>query len=133
MSGTIIPTIRYNDCRAMIRWLGDVLGMEPHLIVEDDQGGIAHAQLTLGGGMVMLGQSRDDAFGQFLKPPESMGGVTQSPYVIVDDVDAVCERARAAGAEIVAEPRDEEYGGRSCAFRDPERHLWNIGSYDPWK
>ena len=133
MSGTIIPTIRYNDCRAMIRWLGDVLGMEPQLIVEDDQGGVAHAQLTLGDGMVMLGQSRDDSFGQFLKSPESIGGVTQSPYVIVDDVDAACERARAAGAEIVAEPKDEEYGGRSCAFRDLERHLWNIGSYDPWK
>ena len=133
MSSSIIPTLRYNNCRAMITWLVNVFGMYPSLIVEDDQGGIAHAQLMLGGGMVMLGQARDDAFGRLQQHPETLGSVTQSPYVIVDDVDAVCDRARAAGAEIVVEPQDEDYGGRSCSIRDPEQHLWNVGTYNPWK
>ena len=52
--------------------------------------------------------------------------------MIVDDVDAHCARARAAGAEIVMEPADQDYGGRLYSCRDIERHLWNFGSYDPW-
>ena len=83
--------------------------------------------------MVMFGQVRDDAFGRLHQHPKISGSVTQSPYVMVDDVDAVCDRARAGGAEIVMEPRDEDYGGRYCSFRDPEQHLWNVGSYNPWK
>lgn len=132
MSSTIIPTLRYRNARAMIAWLGEVIGFEPHLVVDDSQGGVAHAQLTLGAGMVMLGDARDDEFGRLQKPPLDFGATTQSPYVIVADVDAVAEKARRAGAEIVTEPQDQEYGGRLCSFRDPEGHLWNVGSYDPW-
>ncbi|MDE2640756.1 MAG: VOC family protein, partial [Chloroflexota bacterium] len=60
------------------------------------------------------------------------GALTSSPYVIVPDVDAHCARARAAGAEVVMEPADQDYGGRLYAARDPEGQLWNFGSYDPW-
>ena len=61
-----------------------------------------------------------------------LGGTTQSPCVIVRDLDAVCEKARSAGAEIVFEPVDQDYGGRGFSCLDPEGHLWNFGSYDPW-
>ena len=51
--------------------------------------------------------------------------------MVVDDVDAHCARARGAGAEILVEPFDPEYGGRMYTCRDPEGHVWSFGSYDP--
>jgi uncharacterized glyoxalase superfamily protein PhnB len=50
----------------------------------------------------------------------------------VDDADAHYARAAAAGAEIVLDIVDEDYGGRGYSCRDPEGHLWNFGTYDPW-
>jgi uncharacterized glyoxalase superfamily protein PhnB len=132
MSSNVIPTMRYHNATAMIDWLCKTFGFERHLVVEDRDGGIAHAQLTLGNSMIMLGSVRNDEFGKLQATPKMLGGTTQSPYVIVTDVDGICAKARAAGAEIVIAPRDEDYGGRVFSCRDPEGHLWNFGSYDPW-
>ena len=132
MTGTIIPTLRYDDAPRMVAWLCDTFGFRRHLVVEDGSGGIAHAQLVRGNGMIMLGSARDDAFGCLQKTPAVLGGTSQSPYIVVADVDGICEAARAAGAEIVMEPKDEDYGGRVFSCRDPERHLWSFGTYDPW-
>jgi uncharacterized glyoxalase superfamily protein PhnB len=133
MSSIIIPTIRYRDAKTMIQWLCEAFGFQRHLIVADDDNGIAHAQLTLGNSMIMLGSAREDQFGTLMKTAENLGGVSQSAYIIVKDVDALCEKARSCGAEIVMEPKDEDYGGRGFSCRDPEQQLWNFGSYDPWK
>lgn len=132
MSSVIIPTLRYRDAKSMIDWLCTTFGFHRHLVVEDGSGGIAHAQLTLGNSMVMLGTARDDAFGALMKTAEVLGGVSQSAYIIVSDVDALCERAEAAGAEILIGPQDEDYGGRGFTCRDPEGQIWKLGSYDPW-
>ena len=131
---TIIPTMRYRDASAAIDWLCEAFGFSRHLIVEDGDGGIAHAQLTFGNGMIMLGTARDDEFGQLQQPPAaSDAAVTQSPYIIVSGIDAHYSRAVAAGATIVIEIKDEDYGGRAYSCRDPEGHLWNFGDYDPWE
>jgi uncharacterized glyoxalase superfamily protein PhnB len=83
--------------------------------------------------MIMLGSARDDEFGKLIKPPRDLGGVgSQSAYVIVEDANAHYARAVAAGAEIIVEIKDEDYGGRGYACKDLEGHLWNFGSYDPW-
>ena len=132
-TATIIPTLRYKDAVAAIDWLCEAFGFEKHLVVPDDDGGIAHAQLTFGNGMIMLGSARTDEFGLMIKQPVELDGAqTQTPYVIVEDVDAHYERASAAGASIVMEPEDQSYGGRFYNCRDPEGHLWNFGTYDPW-
>ena len=61
------------------------------------------------------------------------GGTSSvSIYVIVSDVAAHAERARAAGAEIVMEPEAQDYGGSNYAARDPEGHVWSFGDYSPW-
>jgi uncharacterized glyoxalase superfamily protein PhnB len=133
MSSTVIPTLRYRDARRMVDWLCNVFGFARHAVHEDGQGGIAHAQLTLGSGMIMLGSARDDEFGRLQATPAALGGTTQSPYIVVSDADEVYRRAKAAGAEIVIEIKDEDYGGRVFSCRDPEGHLWNVGTYDPWK
>jgi uncharacterized glyoxalase superfamily protein PhnB len=132
-ASTAIPCLRYRDAPAAIDWLCRVLGFERHLVVPDDTGGIAHAQLALGGGMIMLGSVRDGEYGRLMKQPDEVGGAqTQSTYLVVPDADAVHARVVAAGARIAMPIRDEDYGGRGFGCWDPEGHLWNIGSYDPW-
>jgi uncharacterized glyoxalase superfamily protein PhnB len=133
MSSTVIPTLRYRDARGMIGWLCEVFGFAQHAVYEDGRGAIAHAQLILGPGMIMLGSARDDEFGRLQTTPATLGGTTQSPYLVVADADEVYRRAKAAGAEIVIEIKDEDYGGRGFSCRYPEGHLWNIGTYDPWQ
>jgi uncharacterized glyoxalase superfamily protein PhnB len=128
----MIPTLRYRDAAAAIEWLCQAFGFERHLVVEGEGGRIAHAQLTFAGGMIMLGSTAYDAFGSLTRQPREAGGVTQSPYIVIDDADAHHARATAAGAEIVMELKDEDYGGRGYSARDPEGHLWNFGTYDPW-
>lgn len=132
MTSTIIPTLRYEDAPAMIDWLCGVFGFERRMVVENGNGGIAHAELTLGRGMVMLSSAGDDEFGRLQGTPRALAGTTQSPYIVVPNADGVYKRADAAGADIVMEIRDEAHGGRGFACRDPEGHLWNVGTYDPW-
>ena len=99
----------------------------------NDDGTIAHAQLTFGGGMIMLGSVVKNEFGSLMKQPDEVGGgQTQSTYVIVTDADAAYARAKAGGARIAMEIRDEDYGGRGFGCFDVEGHLWSFGSYDPW-
>lgn len=123
----IIPTLRYRDAATAIDWLCQAFGFERHLVVEGEGGRIAHAELTFAGGMIMLGSTGDDPFGRLTRLPGEAGGVTQSPYIVVDDADAHYARATAAGAEIVMDIKDEDYGGRGYSARDPEGHLWNFG------
>jgi uncharacterized glyoxalase superfamily protein PhnB len=131
---TIIPTLRYRDASSAIDWLCQAFGFERHLVVPGEQGTIRHAQLVFGNGMIMLGSARDDAFGALQAPPSAADApVSQSPYVIVTDVDSHHARAVAAGADVVLAPEDQEYGGRLYSCRDPEGHLWTFGSYDPWE
>ena len=129
---TIIPSLRYRDAAAAIEFLCEVFGFARRLVIPGPDGTIGHAQLTLGDGMVMLGSAQNRDFGRHVKPPTEVGANTQSAYVIVPEVDAHYEHARAAGAEIVLEIQDASYGGRLYFALDPEGNLWHFGSYDPW-
>jgi uncharacterized glyoxalase superfamily protein PhnB len=124
--------MRYVDAPRMLDWLCQAFGFENHLVVPGEHGTIAHAQLVLGNGMIMLGSARKDELAELMRPAREAGTNTQSAYVIVRDVDAHCARAPAAGAEILREPQDEDYGGRGYGARDPEGVVWWFGSYDPW-
>ena len=129
MSSTIIPALRYADALAAIEFLTTAFGFEARMVVDGDAGAIEHAQLVHGTGMIMLGSSRDDDFGRLLG---SDGRSSMSLYVIVDDVAAHAETARAAGADIVSEPEEQDYGGSNYVVRDPEGHIWSFGEYSPW-
>ncbi|MBN2731454.1 MAG: VOC family protein [Balneolaceae bacterium] len=135
-TSTIIPGMRYEDAPAAIEWLCDAFGFEKHVVVPNDDGTIAHAQLTFGNGMIMLGSVRESnrEFDKNIKQPNEIGGAeTQTAYIIVSNADAVYARAKEADAEIVMDIKDEDYGGRGFSCRDPEGHLWNFGTYDPWE
>ena len=101
----------------------------------NDDGTVAHAQLSFGRGMIMLGSvlKEETEFGRLMKQPDEVGGgQTQSAYVVVADADAACTRAKAGGAKMAMEIRDEAYGGRGFSCFDVEGHLWSFGGYDPW-
>jgi uncharacterized glyoxalase superfamily protein PhnB len=132
---TVIPCMRYRDAPAAIEWLCRAFGFERHAVYADEDGSIAHAQLSFGNGMIMLGSVENASeWGRLIRQPDEIGGAeTQSACVIVDDADLVHARAKAAGAAIVIDIKDEEYGGRGFACRDLEGHLWYFGTYDPWQ
>jgi uncharacterized glyoxalase superfamily protein PhnB len=131
---SVICGMRYRNAAAAIEWLCNVLGFARHAVYAGADGSIQHAELTLGGGMIMLGSIRDNEFGRHMKQPDEIGGAeTRSEYLIVSDADEVYRRVKAAGAEIVIDIKDEGYGGRGFTCRDPEGRIWSVGTYDPWK
>ena len=128
----IIPTMKYHDAPTAIDWLCEAFGFEKHLVVPGENGTIAHAQLRFGDAMIMLGSESDNEYGKLIKTPGDVGFNTQAPYIIVEEVDEHYQKAVAAGAEIVLDIKDEDHGGRAYSCKDPEGHLWNFGSYNPW-
>jgi len=130
---SVIPTLRYRDAHAAIEWLCTVFGFTRHAVHELPDGSVAHAELALGGGMVMLGSARDDEYGRNFKSPADLGGVeTRSTYIVLPDVDGAYARAQAAGATVMRPLKDTGYGSREFTVKDPEGHSWSAGTYDPW-
>ena len=130
----IFPAIRYVNAHAGIDFLCRAFGFEPQAVYDEPGGGVAHAQLVLAGQMIMLGSSRANTGYPVVSPKEAGGTVTGGIYVALDDaaaVDALHERARAAGAEIVMPPHDQDYGSHDFTARDPEGHVWSFGTYRP--
>ena len=130
---SVIPAFRYRDAPAAIEWLCNVLGFTRHAVYEGAGGEINHAELALGGGMIMLGSMKDDEHGRRFKSPGELGGAeTSSAYIVVPNANVVYARAQAAGATIVRPLQNMDYGSREFAVSDPEGHTWSVGTYDPW-
>lgn len=133
-SSLIIPSLRYRDAYAAIDWLVQVFGFTRQAVYEGPNNTVAHAQLTYGGGMLMLGSaSNGGEFAEHSALPSEIGGKqTAGLCLIVKDCDAVYAAAKDAGAEMVQELKEPEYGGKAFACKDPEGYVWWVGSYDPW-
>jgi uncharacterized glyoxalase superfamily protein PhnB len=114
----IIPTLRYSDPAAAFDFLERAFGFERR-----PGGTLEHSELTHGRGMVMVGSR---------KPDDAYDTGKAVIYGIVDDPDALLDRARAAGATIVMELTDQPYGSREFAAEDPEGNVWSFGTYDPF-
>jgi len=128
----ISSALYYRDAAAAIDWLCRVFGFEVRLKVVGDSGRIEHSELVFGEGLIMVGDEakRDATHPTERRSPRSIGGGnTQSLLVYVDDAEAHCARARAAGAKIVIEPMTSDYGEDYWADRiygaeDLEGHQW---------
>ncbi len=126
----IFPFLRYHDAPAALDWLERAFGFQRLMVAPGPDGTVAHAQIAIGPGVIMLSPVMPgDALG--LKSPRDTDGGSQGIYVHVEDVDAHHRRARAAGAEIVHDLQDMDYGSREYAARDPEGYLWSFGTYRP--
>jgi uncharacterized glyoxalase superfamily protein PhnB len=122
---TVIPSLRYKDARRAIEFLEEAFGFKRAMVVDGENGTVAHAELTYGDdGMVMLGTDRpDDQYGSHV----GQGWM----YVVIEDADAHYAQAKAAGAEIVRELEDQDYGSRDYSARDFEGNMWSFGTYRP--
>ncbi|MDR7118867.1 VOC family protein [Caulobacter sp. BE254] len=116
----------YRDPKAALKFLEAAFDFELVMLIEDNEGNLAHAEMSFGDGLVMIG---NEWTAQHRSPASIDGFNTQSVHIHLEgDIDAHCERARAAGAEILMEPADQFYGDRTYRCRDPEGHFWTIGA-----
>ncbi len=125
-------SVRYKDAPAMLEWLVAAFDFEKHAAFYSEDGTILlHGELKIGSSYIMLGSSEGTEFSKLVSRPADLGGTTASVYIATDEIDARCERARAAGAEICMEPTDQPYGSRDFIAKDPEGHIWCFGTYRP--
>ncbi|MCI4061686.1 VOC family protein [Micromonospora sp. R77] len=120
---SIYPVFRYPDARAAVAFLRDAFGFTVQQVDEDSDGNVRHAELRYGDDLVMLAGGD----GPQVRPADDDYRI----YVVVEDIDAHHKRAAAAGAEIVAEPFDTDYGSRDYAARDVAGNVWSFGTYRP--
>lgn len=121
---SVIPAFRISSRAVLDQWVA-AFGLEPVLVMgEGDE--VGHAELRLGDGWVMAGTPKGNAF-------DTPHGATTTYWVLDDEaaVDAVHERATAAGAESLGAPRAPDYGGRECSLRDRDGNIWSFGTYRP--
>jgi uncharacterized glyoxalase superfamily protein PhnB len=131
----ISACVFYAEPRAAIDWLCRAFGFEVRLLVEGPGGRVEHSELEYGDGLLMVagtapGPNKTEPWRQAFASPRHLDGrMTQNLCVHVDDADAHCAAARAAGARVVYEPTTTDYGAdywadRCYAAHDPEGHLW---------
>jgi uncharacterized glyoxalase superfamily protein PhnB len=121
MPPTIAPYLLYEDVAGALDFLTRAFGFEETLRYTGPEGYVNHAEMRITDGVILMGDPGGD-----YRNPAHLGGRTQMVCVNVEDVDAVFEQARAAGAEITEEPADQAYGERRFMARDPEGHAWSI-------
>jgi len=124
MTQTVTPYLLYADCAGALDFLSRAFGFEETLRYVGEAGYVNHAEMQVGDGHIYMGDPGDG-----YRNPRELGQETVGIYVLVDDVDAHYERAKAAGVEIVRELADQEYGDRSYSAVDPEGHRWYFATH----
>ena len=120
------PSLRASDARGLIRFLADAFGFI-EVVVYGEGDRVDHAQLAwpLGGGIMLGSAERDPASrDDWALRPGSFGC-----YVVTDEPDELFARATAAGAKVLRELNDTDYGSREFAVLDPEGNRWSFGTY----
>jgi uncharacterized glyoxalase superfamily protein PhnB len=135
----LLPLLRYREPKVAIAWLGKAFGFGTRCVATRPDGSFAYAHLACGDNLIMVTQAREAladkpaAKLKSVKMPAKPGRFSgQACYLLVEDIEAHCARAKDAGAEIVRDIAPFEHGGRRYACRDPEGHVWTFGTYDPW-
>jgi uncharacterized glyoxalase superfamily protein PhnB len=122
---TITSALACDDPRGLIRWLVDVLEFRVGPVYDDPDGGVAHAQLSWREGNVFVSSRQPTVWGQ--TGPASICLAADDPA----EIDRLYQRARAAGADVVLEIEDADYGSHQFGLRDPEGNVWTVGTYRP--
>ena len=122
----VIPYLTVDDAAAAIEFYSAVLGATERMRMPGPDGKIAHAEVAVGRGMIMLADEMPDAGNQ---SPRAVGGTPVTVMVYVEDVDSVFGRALAAGAKELRPLENQFYGDRSGSFEDPFGHSWFVASH----
>jgi uncharacterized glyoxalase superfamily protein PhnB len=126
----VVAVVSYRDPIAAMRWLETAFGFETTTLVTDADGRVAFAEMSfVGAPLQVMGEWESDVLlgpARVRSPLSLEGVVTHFFRVTVPDLDAHCERARAAGARVTQEPKDQFYGERTYRALDLEGHVWNF-------
>ena len=120
---SIYPVLKYQDAHAAMDFLERAFGFERGAVHEDDAGRIVHGELRLGDDPIAISTTGAG------NPTFDQGTGRSVVYVALDEVDSMHDRAKQAGAEIVMELEDQDYGSRDFSARDPEGNVWSFGTY----
>ena len=120
------PYLIIRDADRALAFYQEVFDAQPVLYLKYPDGKVAHAEIAIGEGHVMLSEEMPE---QGFRGPLSFGGTPVSLLVYVKDVDAVFEKAIAAGAETRHPVADQFYGDRSGTIVDPFGHVWSIATH----
>ena len=123
---TVCPCLRYQDAHAAIDWLERGLGARRGEVFESGPGHVEHAEVWFGDACVMLGSIPEPGSGRL-----DWGPGAACVYLVIDDPDDRYARATGAGAEVVRELADTDFGSRDFVVKDPEGNLWSFGTYRP--
>jgi PhnB protein len=119
----MIPGLAVRDAAKAIEFYKAAFGaVELFRLIDPESGKIGHAELTINGSVIML----SDEYPAFNKTPQTLGGTPVRLCLMVDNVDAAAERAKAAGATVTRPPSDQFYGHRSANLTDPFGHEWLV-------
>ena len=122
----VSPYLCVEDGARAIDFYTSVLGATEKMRMDGPDGKIGHAELTLGDSVIMLADEYPD-MGHL--SPTRIGGTPVTLHTYVEDVDAVFEKALAAGAKSLRPVENQFYGDRSGQFEDPFGHKWNVASH----
>jgi len=120
------PYLCVDGAARAIEFYSNVLGATERMRMDGPDGSIGHAELELGNSVIMLADEHPDI--GFLSPTR-IGGTAVTLHAYVEDVDAVFERALAAGAKALRPVENQFYGDRSGQFEDPFGHRWSVASH----
>ena len=123
---SITPYLHITGAARAIEFYKDIFGATELMQMPDPSGKIAHAEIKIGSSLVMLADEFPD---MDIRSPQSYGGSPVGLLLYVEDVDAVTERAVAAGAKLLSPPEDKFYGDRMCKLADPFGHIWAIATH----
>ncbi|MDF1544196.1 MAG: VOC family protein [bacterium] len=128
------PYLVVKDLASATKFYDEAFGLKTRLMMPDEKGNPMHAELAHKDGVIMMGQE-DEAQGG--KSPSSLGGSPVSLYLYVEDVDAVFNKAKEKGAEVIMEPKEQFWGDKLCSVKCPEGYHWNfatnVADFDPSK
>jgi uncharacterized glyoxalase superfamily protein PhnB len=117
---TIVPEVLYEDVETALGWMETSIGFTRGLVVPGDSGGVKHAEMHLGDGVMFVGQT---------PASEMFRGLTHFVNLHVADPDAHHARAKAAGARIVMEPQLSPFNARFYAAQDLGGFVWWVSDY----
>ena len=127
---TFVPALSYRDPLAALDWLADAFGFGLTMAIDGPDGAASQGHYEMafeGRGRIMVGGEWNE---WMCSPASGDGHTTGSVHVdVTRDIDVHCERARAAGATIVAEPSDQFYGDRTYRCTDLEGHHWTFSMH----
>ena len=125
----VSPYLTVKDAEAAIAFYNKAFGFETRFVAPGPDGKPMHAELQHKDSVIMLGPECPQSAEHGFRSPSSIGGTSVTLYTYVEDVDALFEQAKAAGAKVIEAPKDQFWGDRTCLLVDPDGHAWMFATH----